>query len=161
LEEHFISFSVTISRLNKLIQKLKTEGMKLFDMKAAHTLCLYQLLFHNGSSFSELAVNCDLDPALVSRILSELTENGMVRKEGKPGKYNARYYLTKSGQEISSQIREIINSIQLKANINISPEDLTVFYHVLYQLLDNFEDMASKTEELFQNNEKEAIGAEK
>lgn len=142
MEDRFIQFSVEVSKLNKQIQKLKTQGMQLFDMKAVHTLCLYQLMLHpNGMHFSQLAETCDLDSALVSRILSKLTANGTVRKEGAPGKYNAQYFLTDKGIAVGEQIRGIVHSIQDEADRNIEKEDLMTFYRVLHQLLENFENM--------------------
>ena len=157
MEDRFIPFSVAVSKLNKQIQRLKTEGMQLFGMKAVHTLCLYQLMLHpEGMNFSEVAESCDLDPALVSRILSRLTASGMVRKDGAPGKYNARYFLTAEGEKTSLQIRGIVHAVQAQADSGIDEGELATFYKVLHQLLSNFEAITGRTDTVFQC-EKETV----
>ena len=152
MEDRFIPFSVSLSRLGKLVQKLKTEGMQMFGLKAGHTLCLYQLMLHGEKmSFSELAEVCDLDPAMVSRVLGDLVELGMVYKEGKPGKYNAQYCLTTPGLETARQIRGMIRLVQERVDEGIPEEDLEIFYRVMYQLLANFEEIAGDTQGVFGN----------
>lgn len=151
MEDHFFVFAVSVARLNKLVQKLKTRGMALLDMKAAHTMCMYHLMdAREGLTFSELVQGCDLDQALVSRVLSQLTEKGMVRKDGLPGKYNARYCLTEQGTAVARQIAVWVSRVQERANVGIDPEDLKVFYRVLRRLLANFEAMVKQPETLFQ-----------
>lgn len=150
MADRFIQFSVAISKLNKQIQKLKTDGMQYFDLKGTHTLCLYQLLEHpEGMSFSQVAAGCDLDQALVSRTLAVLTQKELVEKSGLPGKYNALYRLTPKGEAVVQQIRSIISQIQTLADQGITSEDLSVFYRVLYRLLANFQDMADHSAPLF------------
>lgn len=138
MENHFVQFSVAISKLNKCIQKLKAAGMQMLDMKAVHTLCLYQLLCQDGMTSSQIGASCDLDAALVSRILSELTARDMIRKEGAPERYNARYYLTPAGEAVARYIQGSTRAIQEAVSSKIPQEDLDIFYRVLYQLADSF-----------------------
>lgn len=149
MQERFTTFTIQISRLHKLIQKLKTDGMGRFGLKAVDTLCLYQLSIHNTLTFSEVAEYCDLDAALVSRTLRALVKGGMVEKEGDPGKYHARYSLTESGRELTGKITHIIQNMQTHADDGIDPEELKIFYRVLGQLTANFEQMASTSAETF------------
>lgn len=140
MEDNFILFSTAVSRLNKQIQALKTDGMQIFGLKAVHTVCMYQLLEQpQGMSFSEVQEACDLDQALVSRILAKLTAIGMVVKEGEPGKYNARYRLTRSGERIALHIRDVVREIQLAADAGITPEELETFYSVMNKLRYNLD----------------------
>ena len=142
MDERFPQFTMQLSRLNKLIQKLKKEGMGHFGLKAVDTLCLYQLSHSESASFSEVAERCDLDGALVSRTLRGLTKSGMVVRLGEPGKYHARYALTPQGAEKTHEIIKIINAVQSQADEGIDPADLAIFYRVLGQLTANFERMA-------------------
>ncbi len=141
MQDRFTTFTIQISRLHKLIQKLKTDGMGRFGLKAVDTLCLYQLAIHGTLTFSEVAALCDLDAALVSRTLSALVKGGMVAKEGAPGKYRARYSLTEQGQALTEKITHIIETLQVRADDGIDPEELRIFYRVLGQLTANFEQM--------------------
>lgn len=149
MRERFTTFTIQISRLHKLIQKLKTDGMGRFGLKAVDTLCLYQLSIHDTLTFSEVAEHCDLDAALVSRTLRALVKSGMVEKQGDPGKYHARYALTESGRVLTEQITYIIQNMQTRADDGIDPEELKIFYRVLGQLTANFEQMAKTSAETF------------
>lgn len=141
MSQRFTRFTMTLSRLNKLIQKLKTDGMSPYGLKAVDTLCIYQLEACGEMSFAEVAERCELDQALVSRTLRELVKNGMVEKQGLPGRYNATYRLTPEGEKRAVEIRAIITAVQTRADEGITPEDLEVFYRVLNRLTVNFEAM--------------------
>ena len=142
MSQRFTRFTMKLSRLNKLIQKLKADGMSPFGLKGVDTLCIYQLAEHGTMAFSEVAEQCDLDPALVSRTLRELVKNGMVDKQGKPGKYNATDCQTPEGEKRALTIKQIINRVQERADEGISTEELAVYYRVLTRLTENFEAMA-------------------
>lgn len=93
-----MKFTLSLSRMNKKVQAVKTAGMGMVGLKAAHTAVLYALSGHSeGLQFAEVAAACDLDPALISRTFSELIAAGMVEKQGEPGRYRARYVLTEQG----------------------------------------------------------------
>ena len=141
MSQRFTRFTMKLSRLNKLIQKLKAEGMSPYGLKAVDTLCIYQLAERGEMAFSQVVEQCDLDPALVSRTLRELVKNGMVEKRGQPGKYNATYRLTPEGEMRAVEIKATINNVQSRADEGIAPEELEVFYRVLNRLTENFEAM--------------------
>lgn len=149
MTERFTRFTIRISRLHKLIQKLKTDGMGRFGLKGVDTLCLYQLSRHDSLSFSELAESCDLDPALVSRTLSSLTRAGMVEKDGPPGKYRARYALTTEGAAQTAEIVQLIRAVQEQVDEGLDPAELETFYRVLDRLTQNFERLAQSSDDLF------------
>ena len=95
MQDRFIRLSVSLARLQKVIQRIKTSGMGLIALKAGHTLVLCQLAAApEGWHFSDLTERCDLDPAMISRVLADLVRSGLVEKCGAPGKYNALYLLT-------------------------------------------------------------------
>ena len=97
-DDRFLKFTLSLSRMNKKVQAVKTAGMGMVGLKAAHTAVLYALSGHSeGLQFAEVAAACDLDPALISRTFSELIAAGMVEKQGEPGRYRARYVLTEQG----------------------------------------------------------------
>ena len=43
MNDRFIRLSVSLSRLQKVIQRIKTDGMNRIELKAGHTLVLCQL----------------------------------------------------------------------------------------------------------------------
>ena len=146
MRERFAIFTIQISRLQKLVQKLKTDGMSRFGLKGVDALCLYQLAQQGTMTFAELSEQCDLDPALISRTMAGLSRKGIVRKDG--GKYKGRYSLTPEGAALASQISGIISRIQTQADQGISEEDLLIFYRVLGRLTENLERL-NNTPEIF------------
>lgn len=103
-DDRFLKFTLSLSRMNKKVQAVKTAGMGMVGLKAAHTAVLYALSGHSeGLQFAEVAAACDLDPALISRTFSELIAAGMVEKQGEPGRYRARYVLTEQGSPADCQ----------------------------------------------------------
>ena len=79
--------------------------MGLIALKAGHTLVLCQLAAApEGWHFSDLTERCDLDPAMISRVLADLVRSGLVEKCGAPGKYNALYLLTDAGRDRAARV---------------------------------------------------------
>lgn len=112
-DDRFLKFTLSLSRMNKKVQAVKTAGMGMVGLKAAHTAVLYALSGHSeGLQFAEVAAACDLDPALISRTFSELIAAGMVEKQGEPGRYRARYVLTEQGSLQTAKIRQVIGLVQ-------------------------------------------------
>ena len=65
MQDRFIRLSVSLARLQKVIQRIKTSGMGRIALKAGHTLVLCQLAAApEGWHFSDLTERCDLDPAM-------------------------------------------------------------------------------------------------
>ncbi len=143
--------------MNKKVQAVKTAGMGMVGLKAAHTAVLYALSGHSeGLQFAEVAAACDLDPALISRTFSELIAAGMVEKQGEPGRYRARYVLTEQGSLQTAKIPVRSSGWYKKMRTkNIAPEDLQTFYRVLEQLLNNFEEMSEHYDTVFESLRRE------
>ena len=142
MADRFIVFTTGISRLNKLVSRLKTDGMLPVGLKNSHCLLIHTLSLNGECSFAQLSRECDLDQALVSRVLRDLTDSGHVQRIGAANKYNARYCLTASGQAVDKHIMTIVDRVIGGADQGIDPEDLNTFYRVLARLIENFENMA-------------------
>ena len=123
-----------------VIQRIKASGMSRIELKAGHTLVLCQLdAAPDGYRFSELTERCDLDPAMISRVLADLVRSGLVQKCGAPGKYNAIYRLTEAGRDRAVRVRAVVADVSRRADEGIDPGELAIFYKVLAQLTENLE----------------------
>ena len=87
----------------------------------------------------ELTERCDLDPAMISRVLADLVRSGLVQKCGAPGKYNAIYRLTDAGRDRAVRVRAVVADVSRRADEGIDPGELAIFYKVLAQLTENLE----------------------
>lgn len=149
MQDQFTRFNVGVSRLNKLINKLKVTGMQPLGLKAAHVMCIHQLACEPELSFPQLCERCDLDAGLISRTLKELTISGHIIKDGELGRYDAHYRLTKEGERVAQHIRRVVDSVIAMADDGIAQEELEVFYRVLMRLIANFEEMSKLPPEAF------------
>ena len=140
MNDRFIRLSVSLSRLQKVIQRIKASGMSRIELKAGHTLVLCTLAAApEGYRFSELTDRCDLDPAMISRVLADLVRCELVEKQGQPGKYNALYLLTEAGHDRAARVGAVVSDVQRRADEGIDPGELAIFYKVLAQLTENLE----------------------
>ena len=150
MDSRFFRLTTSLGRLQKLIQKIKTEGMGRVALKGSDTVVLCQLAaYPQGQRFAELTERCELDPALISRILASLTRAGYVNKEGEPGKYNALYTLTPAGQQCADRVDAVIAAFRRQADNGITPEELETFYSVLQRMTANLEGALQDAPALF------------
>ena len=145
MNDRFIRLSISLARLQKVIQRIKASGMSRIELKAGHTLVLCRLAAASeGLHFSELTERCGLDPAMISRVLAELVRSGLVEKRAESGKYNALYLLTNAGHDRAARVGAVV------ADEGIDPDDLATFYKVLDQLTRNLEAVDADPAEAFE-----------
>ena len=156
MDRRFFRLTTSLGRLQKLIQKIKAEGMGRVALKGSDTVVLCQLAaYPQGQRFAELTERCELDPALISRTLASLTRAGYVNKDGAPGKYNALYTLTPEGLQCADRVNTVITAFRQKADEDISPEELETFYSVLDRMTANLEGALQEKTTLFAPLQKE------
>ena len=146
MNDRFIRLSISLARLQKVIQRIKASGMSRIELKAGHTLVLCRLGLH----FSELTERCGLDPAMISRVLAELVRSGLVEKRAESGKYNALYLLTNAGHDRAARVGAVVADVERRADEGIDPDDLATFYKVLDQLTRNLEAVDADPAEAFE-----------
>ena len=128
MNDRFIRLSISLARLQKVIQRIKASGMSRIELKAGHTLVLCRLAAASeGLHFSELTERCGLDPAMISRVLAELVRSGLVEKRAESGKYNALYLLTNAGHDRAARVGAVVADVERRADEGIDPDDLATF----------------------------------
>uniref|UniRef100_UPI004028E41B MarR family winged helix-turn-helix transcriptional regulator n=1 Tax=Gemmiger formicilis TaxID=745368 RepID=UPI004028E41B len=151
MNDRFIRLSISLARLQKVIQRIKASGMSRIELKAGHTLVLCRLAAApEGLHFSELTERCGLDPAMISRVLAELVRSGLVEKRAESGKYNALYLLTNAGHDRAARVGAVVADVERRADEGIDPDDLATFYKVIDQLTRNLEAVDADPAEAFE-----------
>lgn len=144
--DHLEQFTLTLADVLKSIKKLKDQRMSAYGLRSSHVMVLYILgRTPDGLTPAELSDASSVDKALISRIISELTEKGFVTTAPSGGKrYKARLRLTAEGREVANYIANAVSTIQAKVSGNIPEADLEVFYRTLFTLQTNFRNLAEE-----------------
>ncbi len=136
MEDLYINFTVSITRLNKLVQRIKSHEISKYGLKPIHVSCGYYLSKNpQGLTAKEL---CDMaleDKAAISRALKTLHEKGIV--EYSPRGRNEIVKLTSEGQKLADIIREGINNAVKAGSANLTEEQRRFFYDSLLKISDN------------------------
>lgn len=140
MEERFRTFTTQITKVSRLVRKIKTEEMSEFDLKSGHVSCLYYLYKQNALTSKQLCDICKEDKASISRSMDYLTKEGYVYCKGQSGKrYRCPFYLTEKGKEVGAHIVEKIDRILSQTNEGLTDEQLRDFYRALAMISNNLE----------------------
>lgn len=138
MEKVFKQFTVSVLKLNKIIQKIKTFEMREFGLKAVHVLCVYFLNGSDGGLTASELVRLTLeDKAAISRALGLLKEKGFV-EYGANGR-NASVRLTEDGKALAQFIEKETSAAEKACSLDFSEEERQIFYKSLTQIAENMQ----------------------
>ena len=136
MEDLYLNFTVSITKLNKLVQKIKAFEMSKYGLQAIHASCGYYLSKHpQGLTAKELCEMLLEDKAAISRALKTLQEKGYV--EYIPRGRNEIVRLTDEGEKLAKKIIDKVNSAVNAGSVDITEEQRKFFYHSLLEISDN------------------------
>ncbi len=115
--------------------------MAKYDLNSPHAVYLNTLYQHEeGITAAMLGKLCCKNKADVSRMVSILEKQGLVRKEGIGGKlYRAKLMLTEEGKQAAEHVRERATVAVELAGAGLSDEDRETFYTALEQIAVNLQ----------------------
>lgn len=139
MEKVFENFSVTVMKLNKLIQRIKQIEMRDYGLKAIHVMCVYYLNEHpDGITASELVKLTFEDKGAISRALGTLQEKGYIAYD--KNKYNTPVKLTPAGIELAKSISDRTSKAVEAGSSNMPEEQRIAFYRFLCETADKLYD---------------------
>ncbi len=143
MEKIFENFTVTVLKLNKLVQKIKTYEMREYGLKAIHVMCGYYLNLHEeGLTAAELVKLTMEDKAAISRALSQLREKGLINYDS--NHYNAKIKLTADGKKFAEYITEKSEKAVGAGSAMFTDEQREFFYQSLESIADNLKEYYQK-----------------
>ena len=138
MEDLFERFTVSILRLNKLVQRIKIYEIKKFGLKSIHVMCLYYLNCHpEGLTASELVKLTLEDKAAISRALATMREQGYAEYDS--ATHNADVRLTPKGKQLAEYIVGRADAAVSAGSADFSAEQREFFYKSLVTISDNLE----------------------
>ena len=136
--DRFEDFSTLIGSAMKSLQKIKNHGMEPYGLGSTHTLCLKRLnASPDGLTRKELAFECDIDKAQISRLIVELSEKGYVREKSETVGYKNKIVLTENGKKVADEIEQKVIKVLMYVSGDIPPEQLEDFYKTLETICEN------------------------
>ena len=136
MEKIFEHFTISILKLNRLVQRIKQFEMREYRLKSIHVMCIYYLNEHrSGLTASELMRLTYEDKAAISRALRQLLADGYVKYDVK--KYNSVITLTDYGVQIAECINQKADKAVKAGSADFSEEERQFFYKSLAQITDN------------------------
>ncbi|MCH5162214.1 MAG: winged helix-turn-helix transcriptional regulator [Clostridiales bacterium] len=137
----FEKFTSLILRINRSVQRIKSEEMAPHGLTGVHVNCLYYLVTsERGMSQAELTRVCREDKAYISRAVAELTKLGMIElKGGDTKKYKSTIMLTEYGREVALRTRTAVDRAVAAGSAGLTDEDREVLYRCLETVSDNLE----------------------
>lgn len=138
MENLFQSFTTSVLKIYKLIQKIKLHEMRGYGLKGIHVMCMYYLRERpEGLTASELMRLTLDDKAAISRALKLLSDKGYIEYDEKT--YNSRIRLTPAGFEVAEDV-----SVKADKAVSAVAEDFTdeqreFFHGTLARIVEHLE----------------------
>lgn len=134
--DRFEMFTVSILRINKLIQRIKLHEMEEYGLKAIHVSCMYYLAKRpEGLTAGELITLSLEDKAAISRALDILTKKGLINYSTK--KYKTRAVLTEEGKRIAAEVEEKSLRAVSAGGDSLDEDKRADFYETIGKIADN------------------------
>ena len=136
VEDLYVNFTVSINKLNKLIQRIKSFEISKYDLQPIHVSCAYYLHKNpQGLTAKQLCEFAIEDKSAISRALKTMQQRHYVQylSHGR----NETVKLTKEGEEFAKNIAERINLAVKAGSVNISDKERAFFYKSLLDISNN------------------------
>ena len=139
--ENFERFSQKLSEASKSLHRLKTRYMSKYGLTSTHTYCLRQMYGNpEGLTKSEIADNCDIDKAQITRVVNELIAKGYAASDEKTGAYNRKFFLTEKGRAIADEINDIVIRVVDYVSGDIPKAEIESFYAIFERINNKLKD---------------------
>ena len=139
LFNRYVVFSAHIEKLYKNMQKVKTDRMNRLGLRSTDVSVLIMASRHpNGLTVTELATECGVDKAVVSRAAHILLLQGyMTYANNILCNYRKKIKLTEKGTATVKAISHLAEEAVSEVSQDISQNDLDIFYRTLEKITQN------------------------
>ncbi|MDE6273963.1 MAG: MarR family transcriptional regulator [Clostridiales bacterium] len=136
MENIFENFTITILKLNKLVQKIKNYEMQEYGLKTIHVMCGYYLKRRpEGLTASELAKLTLEDKAAISRAIKTMQEKGLVNYDANT--YSSPIRLTDAGLKFADDVCSKATRAVEAGSYDFTEAERVSFYKALSTIADN------------------------
>ena len=133
LFDRYVAFSAYIEKIYKDIQKIKTHRMNRLGLKGSDVTVLIMAARHpEGATVTELANECQVDKAVVSRATHLLMDQGYMEAADQANQnYRKKLRLTAKGVEAAATVSDLAAQAVNDVSEDITQEDIDALYRTL------------------------------
>ena len=144
--ERFEQFTYATNVIYRCVLKLERDEMEKYGYRASYALYLAIMSrFPEGLTATRLSELSDRDKAGISRIVTEMEENGLIKRQcSRDNFYRARLILTDKGKKIAQHVQKSAIAAVTEAGAGISDEDRKVFYECLGIIASNLKKISTE-----------------
>ena len=143
MKERFENFTFMITKIGRIIKKIKNQEMTEYDLRSSHISCLYCLYAHGELTATEISERCGEDKATVSRVIDYLVGRGFIDYPEKDAKrYKIPLTLTQKGREAGEKIFYKVSRVLDEVGAVLTEDDRVSFYRSLTAISENLERIA-------------------
>ena len=144
--ERFEQFTYATNVIYRCVLKLERDEMEKYGYRASYALYLAIMSrFPDGLTATRLSELSDRDKAGISRIVTEMEENGLItRRSNRENFYRAKLVLTEKGREVAAHVQKKAIAAVSEAGDGISDEDRAVFYECLGIIASNLKKISAE-----------------
>ena len=140
MTDRFERFSYAISEIYRCWHRIAAAEMEKRGLKGGCAIYLMALLrAPGGVGAGQLSETCGRDKADVSRQLSAMERDGLVRREGD---YRAAWHLTEEGKKAAEYVARRAAFAVESAGGRLDDEKRTAFYNALEGIAENLQRIA-------------------
>ncbi len=126
--ERFEKFLVVIAEIDRCWHKIAADEMEKYGLKGPYAMYFTTLYrFPEGITAAQLGEFCGRDKSDVSRAVSVLEKEGIIRRDGR-NPYRALIVLTEKGQDIAGKVNKKVCIAVQSGSKGLTEEQRTVFY---------------------------------
>lgn len=153
--QRFETFVLSINRIYRAIQRIKSREMTELGLKGTHVMCLFQLSQRpEGLTAAQITALTLEDKAAVSRAVTRLGELGLVTwEEEVPRRYRAVLRLTPAGEGVAERMTVLIRQAVREGGRGLTQEQRENFYAALGLIADNLERLSTMEEKTHESRE--------
>lgn len=144
--DRFERFSYYISEVSKYWHKIAGDEMVKYGLKGPHARYLLAIAnYEDGITAPQLCEVCGKDKADVSRMISIMEKEGLVKKEGvHQNMYRGVLKLTDKGKEAAEHVQQRASLAVELAGKDLSEEKRAVFYEALESIALNLREISQE-----------------
>ena len=142
----FETFTFALSELSASWNKIASDEMKKFDLKANYVLYLIALYkYPDGLTSANLCEMCNKDKAEVSRAIALMEKKGLIKRTNVTvNGYRAKITLTEQGRASTMLLRERVKLAVEKGGRGLTDGQREIFYEVLAIISANLKEISKE-----------------